>query len=261
MNKKGELFVIAGLVGLLLFLNACDAIDTDVLPVIDSTYDIGSEALSWSNAHFDGDVDIGGELTVGGTATSDDLITSTATFNDQVVLAEDGKVWIEFRPELDFDIVKKNAVPLSHERGVFTGFELPIWDDDNEELFFNICVPDRWDGISATHIHLDVFLIEAQDDGDSFRLQIVWEHYTPNVDIVPDTFTLVPMEVETGASAAFQSYHVHFDVPAGDMLGDDILAFRLRRIATTGTEIDGLVVIQHTGVIFLCNRLGNAIAE
>ena len=176
-------------------------------------------------------------------------------------LVEDGKVWLELRPELDFDIVKKNAVPVSYSRGIFSGFQLPIWLADDEELFFDICVPDRWDGESISHIHLDVFLIDAQDDGDDFNLQIAWEHYNPGTDEVPNIATSIGVETPTGASAAFQSYHVHFDIPAEDMEGDDILAFRVRRLAAAGTEIDGNVVIQHAGVIFLCNKLGNNTAE
>ena len=190
------------------------------------------------------------------------ILNDVITLNEQLVLAGDGKVWIELRPELDFEIVKKNAVPLSYERGLFTGFELPIWADDKEELTFEICVPDRWDGASTIHVHLDVYVIGAQDDGDAFRMQVEYEHYDGGVDIVPDTSTPIQVETLTGASAAFQSYHIHFDIPAGDMLGDDILAFRVRRIAVVdGVEIDGNIVFNHAGVIFLCDKLGNTTAE
>ena len=115
---------------------------------------------------------------------------------------------------------------------------------------------------NISHIHLDVFLIDAQDDGDAFNLQIVYEHYDAGVDVIPNTSTAIEIETETGASAAFQSFPVHFDVPAGDMLGDDILAFRLRRDAVDdGIEIVGNVVIQHAGVVFLCDKLGNVEVE
>ncbi len=214
---------------------------------VDDLLDFGTEEIL-----TDGNLSMSGNLEVGG----------TSTFNDQIDLVGDGKVWIEFRPELDFDIIKKNAVPLSYERGIFTGFELPIWADDKEELVFEICIPDRWDGASIVHVHLDIYIIGAQDDGDAFRMQIEYEHYDGGVDIVPDTSTSIPVETPTGASAAFQSHHIHFDIPAGDMLGDDILAFRVRRIAVVdGVEIDGNVVFNHAGVIFLCDKPGNTTAE
>lgn len=179
-----------------------------------------------------------------------------------VELVGDGKIWLEFRPELDFDIVRKNAVPVSYGRGIFTGFELPIWADDNQELFFRICVPGRWDGISTSHIHLDVFLIGAQDKGDAFRLEIVYEYYDTGVDVVPNTSTAVEVETATGASVAFQSFPVHFEVPAGNMVCDDVLAFRLRRIAVTeGVEIDGNIVFNHIGINFYCDKYGNPTIE
>ncbi len=204
----------------------------------------------------------GGTSNVGiwndGTTILNDIIT----FNEQLVLAGDGKGWIELRPELDFDIIKKRGVPDSYERGVFAGFELPIYAADFQELIFEICVPDRWDGASIVHVHLDVYVIGAQDDGDAFRMQIDYEHYNGGVDVVPATSTPIEVETETGASAAFQSYHIHFDIPAGDMLGDDILAFRVRRIdVEDGVEIDGNLVFNHAGVIFLCDKLGNVEAE
>lgn len=199
----------------------------------------------------------------------DDMYPRDMYFTEgyRIILEGDSKVWIEFRPELDFDVVKKNAVPVSYEREVFTGFALPIWDGDaniDEELFFDICVPDRWDGTSTSHIHIDCFLPDEQTKvgGEAFKLQIHWEHYTPNVDVVPGVADPNPITVETttGDSLAFQSFQINFDIPAEDMLSDDILAFRLRRVvATVGNDIgaDELVIIQHVGVIFLCDKLGN----
>lgn len=174
-----------------------------------------------------------------------------------IELTGDAKVWLEFRPELDFDVVKKNTVPVSYQRGVFTSFELPIWASDDQELFFEICIPNRWDGTSMSHIHLDVFLPSAQDDGDAFKLQVDYQHLTTGGDVVPATFTTVVVETATGASAAFLSLHVHFDIPASDMEADDILAFRVRRIAVTeGVEISGNVVVEHAGVVFRCDKIG-----
>ena len=194
-----------------------------------------------------------------GTLYADRIVLSESP---PITLTGNAKSWIEFRPELDFDIVKKNAVPLSYERGIFTGFELPIYNNDNQELIFEICIPNRWDGTSTVHIHLNVFLIDAQDDGDAFRLQIDYNHYDGGVDIVPNISTSIELETPTGTSAVFQSYYVHFDIPVGDMLVNDILAFRLRRIAATGeTEITNNIVFNHAGVIFLCDKYGNPTAE
>jgi len=177
----------------------------------------------------------------------------------RIILEGDSKVWLEFRPDLDFETVRAFGLPNWVERGIFGGFSLPIYAADNEELFLDICIPDRWDGISDTYVHIDCWLPDAQDAAnDAFNLRVAYEHYESGVDVVPLTSTNVDVETTTGIVAAFQSYQISFEIPAGDMLADDILAFRLYRIAVVlGNEIDGEVVINHVGVIFNCDKLGN----
>ncbi len=54
------LLVISSIL-LLVGVVACDRVDTDILPVIDSTYDIGSTTLGWAEGHFDS-LYVGGEV-------------------------------------------------------------------------------------------------------------------------------------------------------------------------------------------------------
>lgn len=67
------LILLAGLV-------ACDAVDTDILPVADDTYDVGSPALQWAEGHFTGlfiggvPVGPGGGDVFGPAAATDDAI-------------------------------------------------------------------------------------------------------------------------------------------------------------------------------------------
>lgn len=232
------------LVGVLL-LGGCfpgdplpeDLYTKDVLPGTNTTYDIGSEKYIYEHGYL-------GHL---------HLYDS-----DPFRLVGDAKVWIEFRPDIDYRLVRAQGTPTWVERGAFGGFSLPIYIPD-EELFFDICIPNRWDGESTTYVHLDVWIDTAQDAAnDAFRLQISYNSFTPKVDIVPSAFTDVEVETTTGVAAQYQSFQVDFNIPAGDGEEDDILAFRIRRIdVVTGNEMDGEVVVEHVGVIFLCDRLGN----
>jgi len=180
----------------------------------------------------------------------------------RIILEGDSRVWLEFRPDLDFESVRANGVPTWVQQGAFGGFSLPIWDagaNINEQMNLEVCVPDRWDGTSGTHVHIDCWIDTAQDAAnDAFNLQVSYEHYESGVDIVPATFTNVEVETTTGIAVQFQSYQVSLTIPAGDMLADDVLGFRLRRIdVAVGNEIDGEIVINHVGVIFNCDKLGN----
>lgn len=181
----------------------------------------------------------------------------------RIILEGDSKVWIELRPDLDFETVRAFGKPTWVTRTVFGGFSLPIYAADNEELFFEICVPNRWDGTSDTHVHIDCWITDAQDAvNDAFNLRVAYEHYESGVDVVPLTSTNVDVETTTGIAVAFQSYQISFDIVAGDMLVDDMLSFRLYRIAVVlGNEIDGEIVINHVGAIFNCDKVGNPTAE
>ena len=136
---------------------------------------------------------------------------------------------------------------------------MPIYAANNEELFLDICIPDRWDEVTAIHIQMDAWLDTAQADAtDTFRLQISYNSFTPGIDVVSDTFADVEAETTTGIAAQYQTYLLGFDIPVGTMKGDDLLAFRLRRIdKVVGTEITGEVIIEHMGIVFRCDKLGN----
>ncbi len=175
-----------------------------------------------------------------------------------VLLKGEGLVYIELRPDLDFETIRGNVgIPTLETQGIFRGFSLPLWvADNNEELFATICVPSRWDGASDIYVHLDCWLALAEVN-KNFNLQVTWEHYNPGTDAIPATSANV--EVETVANAAqFQSYTVEFTLAYGDLLADDIIGLRIRRIAAVGAECVGEIVINHYGVIFRRDKLGVA---
>ena len=166
-------------------------------------------------------------------------------------------VYVELRPDLDFETIRGNAgIPTLVTQGIFRGFSLPVHNGDPEELFATICVPNRWDGASDIYVHLYCWLALAEVN-KNFNLQVTWEHYTPETDTVPATSANV--EVETAANAAqFQSYVVQFTLTYGDLVADDILGLRVRRIAAVGAECVGEIVVNHYGVAFRRDKLGVA---
>lgn len=179
-----------------------------------------------------------------------------------ITLSGDGLVYIELRPDLDWATVQALGKPDFVKRGIFTGFSLPLYAA-NEELFFTICVPGRYDGISDPVAHVDCWLAEAEDT-KNFKLQLAWEHYTSG-DVVPATTHDVEVETATGAGAAqYKAYRVPFiidyDIHVLDNLaGEDILGLRLRRIDASENECAGEIVIAHVGVSFRRDKMGVAI--
>jgi len=188
----------------------------------------------------------------------------TIYIGDSIVLVEDGLVYLEFRPDTDFETVRAQGKPTWVYRGIAGGFSLPVYAADNEELYLEICVPTRYDEVSDIVLHIECYVTTAQDAAnDAFNLQIEWEDYTPGIDIVPNTAHTINVETTTGVCAQYQSFRpaltVDYDIHVGNPVeSDDMLAFRLRRVAVVaGNEADGEIVINHMGVNFRCDKLGN----
>ena len=114
-----------------------DLYTKNVYPGAADVYSVGSEDLPYNEGWFnDGhfadiyasdDALISDTLGVGGHSAFE-----TATFNDQITLVDDGRVWLEFSPDLDFESVRAFGVPTWVTRGVFGGFSLSIFAADNE---------------------------------------------------------------------------------------------------------------------------------
>jgi len=177
-----------------------------------------------------------------------------------MVLEGDAKSWIEFRPDLDATKIARNTKPTTVERGIVYGYSLPVGGED-EELFYNICVPDRWDGESDIHVHTHVWLDTAQDESnDAVKLQLDWAH-TGIGDLAPATYNTVTDERVVGVVGQYEvvefNFTIDYDIDVGNPVGiDDTLFFRLTRIASSH-EIVGEPIIFHVGVIFRCDKYGN----
>ena len=137
---------------------------------------------------------------------------------------------------------------------------MPIGGAD-EELFYSICVPGRWDEESDIYVHIHAWLDAAQDEvNDAVKLQLEWEHVGIG-DLVPNTNNIELDEVVTGIVGQYKvvqfAFILDYDIDVGDAIeDDDVLFFHLTRIASSH-EITGEPVIFHTGVIFQCDKIGN----
>lgn len=213
----------------------------NLLPNSDSTYDIGASGNEFAEGHFD-------SLYLHGTPP--------------MLLEGSGKVYFELRPDLDFESVRANGKPTQVGRGVIKGWSLPIYSNDNEELFFGTHTPHRWDGASDILIHIHCYL-DTANDGKNFNLQLSWMYFT-NDDVIPGTSHNITMERATGAAAQYQSFHlegvIDYDIAPEDILkSSDELHFRLRRLAASENEIAGEIVVTHIGLVFLRDKLGSQI--
>ena len=181
-----------------------------------------------------------------------------------IILVKDGLVYLEFRPDLDFETVRANGAPTWVTQGAFGGFSLPIYTAaNNEELHFDMCIPDRYDGASDVYVHIHCWLDTANTD-KNFNLEVAWNYFTVGEDVVPDAFYTITSETATDTAPQYQTFQVEFIIdydlhPLDLLTEDDNLGLRLRRLDASVDEIEGEVVITHFGVIFSRDKLGSPI--
>jgi len=173
-------------------------------------------------------------------------------------IGEADKVYLEFRPDLDETRIRGNVgIPSDAQIGIYNGYSLPIWNSNDEELYFLMCVPDRWDGESHILIHVITALANANESGNSYQLEVTWEHETPNEDFVPVTNNQAYVTRTIYSNTQYESYMdwaiVLYNADVGDDVEpDDQLTFRFRRIAAGGQlkDLDGELIILSTHVLF-----------
>jgi len=180
-----------------------------------------------------------------------------------VTLAGTAKRWLTLRPEINQDEIRKELKPVLVQRGVFFGYSMPVYAADNEEIFFKQEVPGRWDGVSNIILHVTVALAGTEDIGDGFNLQFSWEHDGSAGNVVPDTSNDVPIEttVLTARNAAYDVYEIEFDIDydidgeGNEITAGELLGGRLRRLASTGTEIDNAIIVLSFDVHYQVDKM------
>jgi len=146
-------------------------------------------------------------------------------------------------------LVKPTPVAL----GVFAGYSCPIFNNDDEELFWRLHVPGRWDGKSDIDYHIVACLAEAQSAGNQFNFQVSWGH---SDNTTASINTAAVQNLVTGATcmaghiakySVFKlDYMIDWDVDTPDITTSDTLVARVRRTATGGTGLtDEVIILDH----------------
>ena len=176
-----------------------------------------------------------------------------------VSMAGTGRVYHFDTFTFDYANITGQGKPTLVTRGVADGFSLPVYNSDNEELFACKCIPSDWDGGNVTCI-VGGWLPSA-NNANKFNLQVSWETWSPTSNtVVPTSVTDVPVETTTGNWSAYASFKVEFTIAINGLASaGDIFAFRIRRLAASGDEIDGEVVVQGASIKYIANKLGQAV--
>jgi len=173
---------------------------------------------------------------------------------------------LTLRAEMDHVAQVAQAKPTQITLGAFKGYSFPIFNSDDEQLWFRETVPERWGGASDIVFHVKVALANTEDVGDVFKFQLSWEHAVAG-EPVPVTSNNVEVQqaVLTDRNAQYDEYMLTFtidhniDGAGNEIKAHELLGARLRRIAATGTAVDNEIIVLDWHTHYPVNKMfGNS---
>ena len=201
------------------------------------------------------------ELTESTEMAATDLMHSrtAAGIDKRIYWANIAHKALTLRADMDYRNVTALGKPTSVVVGACSGFSMPIYAADDEELFFSENVPGRWDGTSDIIFHVLVALAAAETPGETFKFQLSWNQIG-EPDIVPVATHDVTHEITVVDGTQYATYMLEFiidyNVDAGDViLSHDVLCCRLRRVASAGDEVDGEVIVSDWHTLYFVDKL------
>jgi len=160
---------------------------------------------------------------------------------------------LTLRPNLIQKASKFLGVPTEVYRGCNVGYSFPIWNsggNSNEELYFRMRIPNRWDGTTDPQFGVMTTITGAEDVGDKYKFQLEWQTTSCGGDTVMGTTTsntVNEQTIITGGAAAYTAYCVFFTLDADDstnpIVAGEMLQGRIRRIAASANEVTNEVII------------------
>jgi hypothetical protein len=194
---------------------------------------------------------------------------------DKAVISSTGGVTLEgaakrslaIRPALQFaDIIRVGAgaeiKPTPVDLGAFTGFSMPVFNADAEELYYKCRCPYRWDGSSDPVFKVIVALAGAEDVGDKFKFQLSWNNTSITGAIEAD---VVDVETETTVitdhAAKYSTYSVAFTLDYDNaglqqtLLARNMICGRLRRIAASSAEVSNEIYVLDWALTFTVDKM------
>lgn len=162
---------------------------------------------------------------------------------------------ITTRPTLDQASYWYYQKPTIVTRGVYQGFSMPVYNSDNEELYYRSRVHFRWDEIGDVNVKFYCYLASAEDVGDKFKFQLQYQSIDGDATF-PSTYETISTEttVVMGGSAQYSKYEVDFTIPAADLSPEDIFGARLRRVAASSSECTGEIVVVYVVMTYPVNK-------
>ncbi len=176
------------------------------------------------------------------------------------MMEDDSRVYLTETINFNHTNVSAHGKPTQVFRGIHSGFSLPIYAVD-EELFGCKCLSLLLDDTEDIVLHVGGWL-DTANNTKKFNIEASWDCVdVQNNEVVGAGSTDLETETTTGNWAQFKSFMLSFTlatVAAGCSNGYEV-SIRIRRLAASGNEIAGEVVIMGAALQYIINKSGRPI--
>ena len=169
---------------------------------------------------------------------------------------------LNLRPNLIQKASKQLGTPTEVYRGCNIGYSFPVWNSNDEELYFRLRIPARWDGTTDPQFGIATTITGAEDVGDKYKFQLEWQvTHGGGTDVMGVTTSSVVSEqtIITGGDAANTTYFLFFNLDADDVTNPIdpgcMLQGRLRRIAASSSPVTAEIAVWDWTVVWKTNKV------
>ena len=152
--------------------------------------------------------------------------------------------YLSMRPAFSYSSIVWQGAPTAIQVGAFSGFSMPIWNSNSEQLFIKEYIAGRWDGVSDIKLYITCALVSAETAGEDFSFELAWNRKSATTGVLPTTFYMdtVQQELQAGRADQYAIYRLEFtinyDEPDPDLTSGDEFGARIRRVDCTGDHDD-----------------------
>jgi hypothetical protein len=168
---------------------------------------------------------------------------------------------LTLRPDvIEKDTKKVLGIPTQITRGCNVGYSFPIFAANDEELYWRMRIPNRWDGVTDPQFGICVSLISGEDVGDRFKFSLEWQTTNKgNVMGVTTSVCYSEQIVLAGRNDAYDTYFVFFNIDASDatnpITAGEMLQGRLRRVAASSSEASGEIAVWDWAIMWPVDKV------
>ena len=168
------------------------------------------------------------------------------------------------RPAINYGRIGAITKPTNIVRGAYSLLSLPIYNSDDEEIYFNHSVVRRWDGISDITFGCMAVYDTAQATPTEFKIVLEWNHYDYTKNVVPSAVKTVSVLNRTASSqytASPLTFTIDYDADGAgnEIKANEVIGGRIYRAAKTtaaAAECSGEIMLHGFYIQYNRDKIG-----